>query len=596
MKKASIVSLVLLSSACGVPSESGPSSKPEASASSVTVRYDAGVDAPRTSSATRHLPGTIITTATGKYYYLVQSDGSISAFASSALVTASGFKLSQAVVTSADELRCYDRDEDIAAALPIPPAGVLRDGTLVKEDGRSAVYAISDGVAWPIMNQKAYDLAGYSDANVQRVGAGSLAGTVDVVGDCAAGIACLDEEYQRTCAKDQALAPITTATDTGTATATAPSDIVLTQHAAEGVRQHLPGTVITAGTGKYYLVNDDSTISPFASASLVKASGYADNMVIAVSSEEMGCYGLGDPITAALPAPAGGKLRDGAIVKETAKKDTYIVSGGVAWPVITGTVFEAAGYTFDATVFLPDGGLAKAVTAIGDCVQKTFCLTAEYAQACLGAEEEPIVIPTATQTATSVPTQTQTNTATATATQVPTQTQTATATATATQTATSVPAQTATSTSTATSTKTSTVTTVQPPPTPSLDLSWVYEGDGSKLCLNAAYFTGNDKAVLLIWTGPGADAAKGPVTLVSGGRFCWDFMNREKGLYYFWADLPDAACSGDICPRDSMPGNGAMYMTAPKATPAAREWLACQSTGCDGAAYWDGDSWTPMGG
>ena len=115
------------------------------------------------------------------------------------------------------------------------------------------------------------------------------------------------------------------------------------------------------------------------------------------------------------------------------------------------------------------------------------------------------------------------------------------------------------------------------------------------MCLNAAYFAGDDEAVLLIWSGPGADAAKGPVAIESGGRFCWDFAERGKGLYYFWADVPLDPCSTDICFRDGIDGNGAMYMTAPKATSAARKWLHCEPTGCDGAAYWDGSAFTPMG-
>ena len=94
---------------------------------------------------------------------------------------------------------------------------------------------------------------------------------------------------------------------------------------------------------------------------------------------------------------------------------------------------------------------------------------------------------------------------------------------------------------------------------------------------------------------PGADAAKGRWPIESDGRFCWDFADKDKGLYHFWADVPDASCSALICPRDGFDGNGAMYMTAPKATVAARKWLHCEPTGCDGVAYWDGAAFTPMG-
>jgi hypothetical protein len=664
MKYLSALSLAFCA-ACGTVTDESPTvTKTQTAPSQTAVKADAGL-VTMTSTAltagsgvTRHLPGTLITTATGKYYYLVKGDATIAPFASSGIVTASGYALKQAVIVSVDELDCYGRSGQITAALPAPTGNLLRDGTLIKEEGRSAVYAVSDGVAWPIVNQAAFDLAGYDLANVVVTNAGSLVKEVAAIGDCVAGIACLDSAYLLSCAQDEAL-PTTTATSTSTATATQTASsgaFTPTQRAAAGTLRHLPGTVITTGSGKYYLVNDDDTVSPFASESLVTASGYAANMVIIVSSDEMGCYGLGDQITAVIPAPIGGVLRDGTIAKEKGKKDVYIVSGGIAWPVINGTVFEAAGYTFDATTFLADGALEDDVDGIGDCVQGFFCLTDAYGRSCADGGSDPIdtatVVSTVTKTSsatatktqttvqTQTPTQTQTQTtavatktetesdmttavSTATKTQsiaattAPTQTQTATgigstatqsatvtktssatvtvtATATATATATQTTSVTVTSTSTLTTTSTLTLTQTQPPST-TVDLSWVYGADGSELCLNAAYFAGNDKAVLLIWDGPGADVLEGLVTLLDKGRFCWDFANREKGLYRFWADVPDPDCDDDVCPRDALPGNGAMYMTAPKATPAARKWLYCLDTGCDGMVYWDGASLMPAG-
>ncbi len=608
MKKI-IVSVSLFAlSACGAVAEP-ESAKLEASTANVTAKADAAAPgASPVSSATRHLPGTIITTATGKYYYLVKSDGTIAAFASPTIVTSSGYRLSQAVTTTAEELRCYGRAEDIVTAMPVPSTMILRDGTLVKEEGRSAVYAVSDSVAWPILNGDAYKLAGYSDANVQTVPLGSLAAKVEAIGDCATGIACLDLEYQLSCAKEEVPDLTATATDTSTSLAT-DEEIVLTQKAASGVLRHLPGTVIASGSGKYYLVNADGSISQFASASLVRASGYSDNMVIAVSQAEINCYSPGSLISARLPAPAAGKARDGAIVKDENPEihDTYIVSGGIAWPVITGKVFEAAGYTFGATDFYETAALRKAVSSIGNCATGVNCLTAEYGKECGSASD------TETETETETATNTKTNTSTATlsstgtatstitavtvtepVTQTQTQTQTASATSTLTQTASSD--QTSTATSTGTSSSTATITSTVSAPGPGVpDLSWVYDDQGARLCFNAAYFAGGERAVLLVWNGPGADKDKGLVAVSQAGAFCWNFANREKGLYYFWPDAPDPSCSAETCARDSVSGNGGMYMTAPKASAAARKWLHCEPTGCDGVGYWDGYAWTPMG-
>ncbi len=413
--------------------------------------------------------------------------------------------------------------------------------------------------------------------------------------------------------------------------------------AALGVTRHLPGTVITTATGKYaYLVRSNGTVSPFASASLATASGYAASMIITVSVDELYCYGRGDQITAALPPPPSGMLADGTIVKESGKSTIYIVSDGVAWSTINETTFKAAGYNYETLVTLSAGTLASKVDAVGNCGEGIACLDSNYLYSC--AQDDPIVtvtpittpvitvtptvtattvatapvtttmtstpvvIVTPTVSATSITTSTPIATATATTitvieptptvvtTTVATATPTATATATATATVTTptvTVTPTVTATVTATSVATSTVTSTSPPTT--VDLTWVYAASGTKLCLNADYFAGGDKAVLLIWSGPGADAASGPVAMQSGDRFCWDFMNRQKGLYTFWADEPEASCGADICPRDTIPGNGAQYMTAPKATAEARKWLHCETTGCDGMAYWDGTALSPMG-
>ncbi len=403
------------------------------------------------------------------------------------------------------------------------------------------------------------------------------------------------------------------------------------------VTRHLPGTLITTATGKYtYLLKSDGSAAAFASAALVTASGYKTAMVVTVTAEELYCYKTGAQITAAIAASPAGVLRDGALVKEKSRSDTYAISDGIAWPIINGTVFAKAGYDFANVVVLADGSLAGRVSGIGSCVAGVACLDDEYLSTCaqdIVGDLAPTAIATSTATAaeTSVATSTPANTATnsssvttvavtntATQTVAPSATVTVTVTATAvstgtaTSSATGIPINTATNTATSvattttatnsssnavTASSTATLTAAATATLTSLvpDFSWAWDDVGTKLCANAAYFIGGSKAVLLIWEGPGTDSAKGPVGTQSFDRICWDFAGREKGLYRFWADVPVASCGANVCARDTIDGNGAMYMQASKVTGAARKWLYCLPTGCDGEAYWDGQSFTPMG-
>jgi hypothetical protein len=572
-------------------------------------------------TVTRHLPGTAITTATGKYTYLVQSDGSIASFISDAVATASGYPTAMIITVSAAELYCYGRGDQITAALPAPKAGKLRDGTLVKEKGKSDTYVVSDSAAWPVMNGNVFAEAGYDWGNVIEISAGTLVKSVEAVGDCVAGIACLDEAYLTSCSQDIVNNDPPTSTSTPTATATATAPTTSNQQPTTNVTRHLPGTAITTATGKYtYLVQSDGTIASFASDAIASASGYPTAMIITVSTSELYCYGRGDQITTALPAPVSGKLRDGTLVKENGKPDTYVVSDGLAWPVMNGNVFTEAGYAWENVIEIASGTLAASVDSVGNCVTGIACLDEAYLTSC---SQDETIAPLSTSTATSVATSTPVATATATATATTIQTSltittvnTGSAIATSTGTATNTQSATTTASPDAAPsavnnpdasvdvsvdtrapqdavTATVTVTNNQQPGT--IDLSWVYAALGSQLCLNAAYFDGNNKAVLLVWSGPGADSFKGSVAAQTNDRFCWEFAGKGKGLYYFWADAPDPACSAAVCQRDGIDGNGAIYMTAPKASVAARKWLHCEPTGCDGAAYWDGTMLTPMG-
>lgn len=59
--------------------------------------------------------------------------------------------------------------------LPVSPwETTLRDGSLVKEAGKSDVYAVADGIAWPIISWDAFLAFGYKQANIQTLPANSL--------------------------------------------------------------------------------------------------------------------------------------------------------------------------------------------------------------------------------------------------------------------------------------------------------------------------------------------------------------------------------------------------------------------------------------
>jgi hypothetical protein len=420
------------------------------------------------------------------------------------------------------------------------------------------------------------------------------------------------------------------------------------------VLRHLPETAVRlAGDATVYLVQSDGSLAPFASATALHTSGYSDAMVVAASSAELSCYGAGKTIKSGLPAPAGGHLRDGTLVKENNKSDVYAVSDGVAWPIVNFDVFTAAGYKTESVKVIAAGTLAGVVDEIGDCVLGIACLDADYLGTCAkddlgdvsvdpGSDDDTATVTiTATATASSsgattvVATSVQTATATQTATQSATSAATASRTAAETQTQTSVQTQTAaqsatsvataaqtqattysptaaatqTQTSsatavsvasaiTATQTATSTQTATQTAAAAAAPATWVWTGDGTKICLNATYFLPRSagRAVLRTWSGPyvtGLNA--GPVADKDGqNRFCWDFDGMQSGIYALWADAPAASCANaDFCGDDGVTGDGAQYGTAPNATALERKWLKCADTGCDGYAVFNGTAWLP---
>jgi|GEM_PF-1426497 len=75
----------------------------------------------------------------------------------------------------------------------------FRDGALVKEDSRSDVYVITEGVAVPIIDWNTYLLAGFYQRQIIPVPDGAVAKVQADVGDCSAGLWCLTAENLTTC-------------------------------------------------------------------------------------------------------------------------------------------------------------------------------------------------------------------------------------------------------------------------------------------------------------------------------------------------------------------------------------------------------------
>jgi|GEM_PF-3181973 len=361
------------------------------------------------------------------------------------------------------------------------------------------------------------------------------------------------------------------------------------ESATIGVLRHPPGTLIrSADDPDVYLIRANFTKARIADSAVFRASGYADAQIVIVSGEEMDCYDEAKEITRSVPAPAPPRLRDGKLVKEIGLPASYVVSGGSAWPIRYWEVFLLAGYDPAQVTEIPAGTLAGRVEAIGDCERADRCLDAEFLSVCAHAVRD---IPEETDAGTPPDVREPDRPA-------------------------PVP------------------TAPDPPPAPpappprsppdagpgaapdALDRdaygvqdaargssspnsdTWVWRGEGARLCLHARYFfpMGASRATLHIWSGPIVTGTTGPVAQKEDGRFCWDFSERPPGAYRFWSDVAHPDCAlDDWCRSDGKGGNGALYYEAPMASPEERKWLACQDTGCDGAARWDGSRWDPAG-
>ncbi len=92
---------------------------------------------------------------------------------------------------------------------------LLRDGTLVTEQGDSTVYAIHEGLALPIDSWDTLVLMGFSERRVHTVPEGTLEQMVLDVGSCSAGIGCITRDVVTGCGTGLDLSLLDTDPDWG---------------------------------------------------------------------------------------------------------------------------------------------------------------------------------------------------------------------------------------------------------------------------------------------------------------------------------------------------------------------------------------------
>lgn len=104
-------------------------------------------------------------------------------------------------LASAENIEDLDH-EDYADYPASADPGRFRDGTLLKEEGASTVYAVSDGIAMPIEHWDTYLLQGYWDKSILEVPDGAVLAVQGKVGSCSMGDSCLTNTMAKTCGFD----------------------------------------------------------------------------------------------------------------------------------------------------------------------------------------------------------------------------------------------------------------------------------------------------------------------------------------------------------------------------------------------------------
>lgn len=78
------------------------------------------------------------------------------------------------------------------------------------------------------------------------------------------------------------------------------------------------------------------------------------------------------------------RFRNGTIVKEDSRSDVYVVTGGVAAPVVDWNTYLLAGFYQRYVIPVPDGAVAEVQEEVGDCSVGLWCLSSENLTTCGG--------------------------------------------------------------------------------------------------------------------------------------------------------------------------------------------------------------------
>ena len=78
------------------------------------------------------------------------------------------------------------------------------------------------------------------------------------------------------------------------------------------------------------------------------------------------------------------RFRDGAIVREESTSDVYVISGGVAVPVLDWQTYLLQGYFTREVLYADDGSIETIMEAVGSCRADQMCLDQEAITSCGG--------------------------------------------------------------------------------------------------------------------------------------------------------------------------------------------------------------------
>ena len=145
-----------------------------------------------------HPDGTLVKTPDEPEVYLVEH-GSLRWIVNEETFYGYGWNFEDVVLIADEEGNCYEQGSDINQLGLVDTGFGFREGSLVREESKSDVYVIVNGIAEPIIDWDTYLLAGFGGRDILVVLDGQVEAVQGAVGDCATGVHCLDTAAITTC-------------------------------------------------------------------------------------------------------------------------------------------------------------------------------------------------------------------------------------------------------------------------------------------------------------------------------------------------------------------------------------------------------------